>query len=227
MADRLAEAPARPLPPGQFPGRAFVRFGLGRFRTCVLPENPPLALRVHGDVATPADLADPTATLDRVEQVSDFHCVTTWSRLGLRWSGVRFADFHAQVVMPLAAPDPAARLVVFHALDGYRCAMNLDDLLAGDDILLATGLDGVPLGIDHGAPLRLIAPAHYGYKNVKHVVSIEYLKSRRTYRFPRPYPSLMDHPRGRVALEERARWIPNWIIRPIYKLFVPKIVRKG
>lgn len=215
------------LPPGQFLGQAFARFGLGRFRTRKLPEDLPLTVRLRGDVACAVDIGERIATLPQVEQTSDFHCVTTWSRPGLRWRGVRFADFHREIVVPAARPDPEARLVVFHAADGYRCAMQLDDLMAGEDVLLATALDGAPLGIDHGAPLRLVAPAHYGYKNVKHVVAIEFLKSRSGYRFPLPYPALMDHPRGRVALEERARFLPNWLIRPIYKLFIPRVVRKG
>ncbi len=227
MAARLAEPAPRPLPPGQFHGRAFVRFGLGRFKSRKLPAAPPLQVRLRGDVAAEVEVGAQIATLPEVEQISDFHCVTTWSRLGVRWTGVRFADFYHTIAIPMAEPDPQARLVVFHGLDGYRCAMSLDDLLASDDVLLATALDGAPLGVEHGAPLRLIAPAHYGYKNVKHVVGIEFLKSRRGYRFPLPYPSLMDHPRGRVALEERARFLPNWLIRPIYKLFVPKAVRKS
>jgi DMSO/TMAO reductase YedYZ molybdopterin-dependent catalytic subunit len=48
----------------------------------------------------------------------------------------------------------------------------LSDLLAAE-VLLADILDGLPLSMEHGAPLRLVAPAHYGYKSVKHLSGIE------------------------------------------------------
>ena len=125
---------------------------------------------------------------------------------------------------PQARPAEGAGFVVFRGVDGYRSALPLADLLA-DDVLLADTLNGAPLGVDHGAPLRLIAPAHYGYKNVKHLGAIEFWTNRRAYRFPYPYPTFMDHPRARVALEERARLLPNWLLRLVYRLFVPKEIR--
>jgi DMSO/TMAO reductase YedYZ molybdopterin-dependent catalytic subunit len=88
-------------------------------------------------------------------------------------------------------------------------------------VLLADTLGGEPLNVAHGAPLRLVAPAHYGYKNLKHLAAIEYWTDRRHYRFPWPYPNLMDHPRARVALEERARFLPAWLLRPFYRMVMP------
>ena len=212
------------LPAGQFAARGFVRFGLGRFRRKALPADLPLRVRIGGDVANPLVLAEQFASLPRHAQLSDFHCVTTWSLRGLQWSGVRFADFYHGLVVPQARPAEGAGFVVFRGVDGYRSALPLADLLA-DDVLLADTLDGAPLGVDHGAPLRLIAPAHYGYKNVKHLGAIEFWTNRRAYRFPYPYPTFMDHPRARVALEERARLLPNWLLRLVYRLFVPKEIR--
>jgi DMSO/TMAO reductase YedYZ molybdopterin-dependent catalytic subunit len=85
---------------------------------------------------------------------------------------VRFADFFEHVA-GRSRPTDDVRLVVFHGDDGYRCSLPLEDLLAAD-VLLADTLDGAPLGIEHGAPVRLVAPAHYGYKNVKHLRRIEF-----------------------------------------------------
>lgn len=212
------------LPPGQVESREFPRFGLGRFARR-FPANlstPDIALR--GDIERPSSLGAALAQLERVEQVSDFHCVTTWSRRELRWSGFRFSDFHRQLVVPLAAPADDAKLVVFHGQDGYRCAMLLEDLLAAD-VLLADRLDDQALGLEHGAPLRLIAPAHYGYKNVKHLAAIEFWRDRRNYRFPLPYPGLMDHPRARVALEERGKGLPGWLFRYLYRPLVGPTIR--
>ena len=212
------------LPHGQFAAKGFVRFGLGRFRTRQLAPDAPLSVTIAGDVRSPVTLGERFHALPRVNQRSDFHCVTTWSLRDLGWEGVRFSTFYHEFVVPRAGPVPGAEFVVFRGADGYRCALPLEDLLA-DDVLLADRLEGAPLGIEHGAPMRLIAPAHYGYKSVKHLCAIEFRTSRRGYRFPFPYPGLMDHPRARVALEERARWVPNWLIRPIYRLFVPREIR--
>jgi DMSO/TMAO reductase YedYZ molybdopterin-dependent catalytic subunit len=161
--------------------------------------------------------------LPRVEQVSDFHCVTTWSVRAVRWGGVRFADFH-RLVLREARPADDARFVVLRGADGYRSILLLEDLLH-DDVLLADTLEGEPLPIQHGAPLRLVAPAHYGYKNVKHLMAIDYLRDRRRYRFPLPYPALMDHPRGRVALEERACVLPGRLARILYRPLIAMTVR--
>lgn len=158
--------------------------------------------------------------LPRIDQRSDFHCVTTWSVVDAAWSGWRFADFYARVVQPEAAPDAGATLVVFRGEDGYCSCLPLEDLLQAD-VLLADRLNGAPLGLEHGAPLRLVAPAHYGYKNVKHLTAIEFWRDRRAYRFPFPYPALMDHPRARVAFEERGRWIPGALLRYCYRLIIP------
>lgn len=215
-------AEAQRLPPGQFTGKAFIRFGLGRFISKPVAHDGPCRLELRGLVARPRVIGEELADLARVTQVSDFHCVTTWSICGLEWQGIRFRDFCERLAEPLAE----AGTVVFHGLDGYRCALDLADLMA-DDVLLADGLAGAPLGLDHGAPLRLVAPAHYGYKNVKHIAAIEFRKDRRGYRFPLPYPGLMDHPRGRVAHEERAQFLPNWLPRPIYRLFVPRKISRG
>lgn len=208
------------MPPGQIARSQFPRFGLGKF-ACRFPADPGrVALSIRGDVAQDVQVSELFHSLPRVQQQSDFHCVTTWSVAGLRWSGVRFADFYAQIVQPLAQPLSGAQLVVLRGEDGYCSCLPLEDLLS-EDVILADRLDDRPLGIEHGAPLRLVAPAHYGYKNVKHLVAIEFWRDRRHYRFPFPYPSFMDHPRARVAFEERGRFFPSWMLRYLYRLLIP------
>jgi len=86
--------------------------------------------------------------LPRTKQVSDLHCVTTWSKCGLEWSGVRFRDFYERLVVPEVRPEADARLVVFRGQDGNCASLPLEDLL-GDDVLLADTLDGQPLSIAH------------------------------------------------------------------------------
>ena len=50
------------------------------------------------------------------------------------------------------------------------------------DVLLANELNSQPLTVEHGAPLRLIAPKHYGYKSVKYLCRMEYKLENTGYR---------------------------------------------
>lgn len=210
----------RPLPPGQHVFPSFDRFGLGVYAKRFPTRLDDAEIRVDGDVAQSLILGQQLEQLPRYEQVSDFHCVTTWSVLDQRWRGFSFRDFYHHLVEPLAEPQEGVKYVVLRGQDGYACCMELADLLA-DNVMLAEQLNGEPLGIAHGAPLRLVAPAHYGYKNIKHISGMSFVRDRSRYRFPLPYPNFMDHPRGRVAQEERAKLFPNWFIRPLYKLLMP------
>lgn len=214
----MADIPA--LPPGQIERQQFPRFGLGKFARRFPADPDRLMLGIRGDVGREMRIGKEFESLPRIEQQSDFHCVTTWSIRGVRWGGVRFIDFYEQVALPLAKPLPGAELVVLRGEDGYCSCLPLEDLLH-PDVILADRLDDQPLDVAHGAPLRLVAPAHYGYKNVKHLVSIEFWKDRRRYRFPFPYPSFMDHPRARVAFEERGVFFPSWMLRYLYRLLIP------
>ena len=249
---------ATTLPPGQRERPDFPRFGLTPFATRFPSQTERIELHVGfpdsggaapgptpGSTPNPAALASapPTdvgtqlAQIPRVEQTSDFHCVTTWTRRGLRWGGVRFADFYKQIVVPLCRPGPtsgqaatdpaAARFVVLRAQDGARTSLPLEDLLS-PDVLLADHLDGQPLPIEHGAPLRLIAPAHYGYKSVKHLHRIEFWRSDEHLIHPSlPYGlRFMVHPRARVALEERGQWVPGWLLRHLYRPLIGMTVAR-
>jgi DMSO/TMAO reductase YedYZ molybdopterin-dependent catalytic subunit len=202
------------LPPGQREIETFPRFGLipfaGRFPTAL--EAP--KIQIGGDVEASVEVGKELELVARVEQCSDFHCVTTWTRRNLQWSGIRFSDFYQQIVVPLARPSPGATFVILRGQDGARASLPLDDLLA-PDVLLADRLDGQPLPIEHGAPLRLVAPAHYGYKSVKHINRIELWLSSASYR---PVGlRFMVHPRARVAKEERGQWVPGWLLRYLYR----------
>ena len=208
------------LPPGQVEREDFPRFGLGKFAFRFPSNTKFVEIAVRGDVGEPLTLGSELAELPRVEQASDFHCVTTWTRRSLRWSGFRFRDFYEAIVVPKAVPQQGANLVVLRSQDGYDQSLPLDDLLA-PDVLLADRLNSRALSVAHGAPIRLVAPAHYGYKNVKHLRSIEFWRDAREYRFAGP--KFMDHPRARVALEERGCGVPAWVLRRTYPALVPLI----
>ena len=205
---------SKDLPPGQFETEHFLRFGLTPFAQRFPAITDCVKLKIIGDVATPIDISEELKQLPRVEQCSDFHCVTTWTRRALHWSGYRFADFYTQIAQPLAGVLPAANFVVLRAQDGARTSLPLQDLLAAD-VMLADRLNGEALSIEHGAPIRLIAPAHYGYKSVKYLSQIEFWRDSANYR---PFGlRFMVHPRARVALEERGQWLPGWLLRLLYR----------
>ncbi len=212
-----------PLPPGQREAVAFHRFGLPQFAERFPKETTSCLLDVVGNVAHELHLTDALLGLPRVEQVCDFHCVTTWSFRALRWEGVRFSDFFFRVVQPQAAPHASATLVALRGQDGARTGMLLEDLLA-PDVLLADRLNGQPISVDHGAPLRLIAPSHYGYKSAKHLSRIEFRNPTLGYRVSGF--AFMDHPRARVAREERGRLLPGWFLRYLYRPLIPGIVSR-
>lgn len=202
------------LPPGQREIESFPRFGLIPFAVRFPKVTGKVEIQISGDVETPMTAGAELERISRVEQCSDFHCVTTWTRRALRWSGFRFADFYHQIAVPLAGAPADAAFVVLRGQDGARTSLPLEDLLA-PDVLLADGLDGEPLSIAHGAPIRLVAPGHYGYKSVKHVHRIDFWRSGARYR-PVGF-RFMEHPRARVVQEERGRWVPGWLLRYLYR----------
>nr|WP_042191021.1 molybdopterin-dependent oxidoreductase [Kibdelosporangium sp. MJ126-NF4]CEL19785.1 hypothetical protein [Kibdelosporangium sp. MJ126-NF4]CTQ97010.1 hypothetical protein [Kibdelosporangium sp. MJ126-NF4] len=205
------------LPRGQ-QAASLERFGLPSFAAIrpAVPVNP--VVWVTGAVRQPVqlDLTDLLALPEYREQRSDLHCVTTWSSPGLLWGGVPFRAVH-EMLAPQVRPRQRCRWVAFSGLDGFRGCLSLEDALA-DDVLIADTLDGQPLRADQGAPARLVAPAHYGYKNVRHLCAIEY---RLDYD---PGPARwLGHPRGRVAHEERSRFLPGWMWRPLWRAMVPRV----
>ena len=110
--------------------------------------------------------------LPKVVSVSDFHCVTGWSKLNNRWEGVLF-----KTVVDLVKPFKDAKCVTIVAEGDYTTSLPLDELL-GDDVLLAYGFEGKLLEPVHGGPLRLIVPKKYAYKSAKWVRKLRFTKEQ-------------------------------------------------
>jgi DMSO/TMAO reductase YedYZ molybdopterin-dependent catalytic subunit len=105
---------------------------------------------------------DELRSLPKVHQISTFHCVTGWTVKNVGWGGVRLDD-----VLKRVSPKPEA-----HALQFVSMEVPYVDYLtvqqAGlQDVMLAYEMNGKPLPREHGAPVRLVIPEMYGYKNVK------------------------------------------------------------
>lgn len=101
-------------------------------------------------------------------QHSDFHCVTGWSVPGLTWQGVSL-----QTLLDIVGPRQDAKALIFSSADGaYTDALTLDQALV-PDVMLAYSMNGQPLPLNQGQPLRLVVPEMYGYKSVKWVNKID------------------------------------------------------
>ena len=121
----------------------------------------------------------------QVEQMSDFHCVEGWSVKDLTWGGFRFKE-----ILDRVAPAREATHVLFHSLgttgsspkgqSHYIESLPLTELVSPErEILLALAMDRNPLPEEYGGPLRLVAPYDLGYKSIKFVARIEFIKSAR------------------------------------------------
>jgi DMSO/TMAO reductase YedYZ molybdopterin-dependent catalytic subunit len=211
------QARSAPLPPGQRRVEGFPRFGTELTRPApAVPANPVIA--VCGAVTEPVEVPlSALATLPRRALTADFHCVAGWSATDLRWEGVPFDAFYRAVVEPVLQPGSVVTHIVFRGLDGFRSVLLVDDVMA-DGVLLADRLDGRPLDGDHGAPVRLLSPAQYGYMSTKHLCRIEVRTEppdRGRWSFVESL-LIRSHPRARVAHEERHGLVPGRLVRPVY-----------
>ncbi len=124
------------------------------------------ALRVDGAVARPLRLAlADLRAMPTVERLVTMCCISNPVGGPLvgnaRWNGVPLADLLRQ-----AHPTGAAVTVEAVAADGYRETYPLP-ALAGQDVLVAFGMNGAELPRQHGYPARLLVPGRYGMKSVK------------------------------------------------------------
>ena len=134
-------------------------------------------LEIGGLVENPVTLDwEQFLALPQVDDVSDFHCVTTWSRFGNHWRGVRF-----KTIAELVVPREEARFVLCTGYDfapgtfiPYTTNLPLDRAIE-DDVLLVHTWEGQPLPHEHGGPVRMITPKLYAWKGTKWIRKIEFL----------------------------------------------------
>lgn len=211
------------LPRGQKERVDFPRFGVPHYAGFVPVTGSTHSIDLVGDIPKQTISQQDLSSLERVELTADFHCVTTWTYRDVRWSGFRFRDVYEQFVQPQIVEGDEMTFVTFTGLDRYRASLFLIDTLA-DDVLLVDRMNGQPLSSDHGAPMRLLAPAHYGYKSMKHLSKIGVW--RVVQEDKRGIRKIMEHPRGRVAFEERGRIFPGWLLRFVYRPLIKRTIRQ-
>jgi DMSO/TMAO reductase YedYZ molybdopterin-dependent catalytic subunit len=151
-------------------------------------------LRVFGLVERPLRLTwEALRSRTPSGQVSDFHCVTTWSRYDNRWEGIKTRE-----LARMAGLKPGAQFVYILCDGGYTTNLPLGEFL-DEDVMLAWRHDGRDLEPDHGGPLRLIVPKLYAWKSAKWVRAIEFIaRDRRCFWEVRGY-----HNHGDPWTEER------------------------
>jgi DMSO/TMAO reductase YedYZ molybdopterin-dependent catalytic subunit len=135
-------------------------------------------LRVDGLVRAPTELslADLRAMKTRT-QITRHDCVEGWSAIA-KWTGVPLG-----AILDIVRPSGAARYVVFHCADPmddngthYYESVDLDDARHPQTIL-AFELNGKPLPIANGAPVRIRIERQLGYKMAKYIMRIELVES--------------------------------------------------
>ncbi len=133
-------------------------------------------LTVDGLVARPLSIPIQTLrALPRRTQITRHDCVEGWSAIG-KWHGVPLSR-----ILEAAGLSTRARYIVFHCADRfgdkpYYESIDLVDAFHPQTIL-AWGMNGKLLDVPHGAPLRLRAERHLGYKQAKYIERIEAVAS--------------------------------------------------
>jgi len=166
---RVLKRSSERLPPGQHLTSGFPVLDLGIQPDVSLAE---WSLELSGEVEEPIKLFwEEFSRLPRFEDVSDFHCVTTWSKFDCRWGGVAFFT-----LVDLAKPKSDVNTLFIQSYDSYTTNVPFEPCL-DEDVLIATHLDGQPLPREHGGPARMIIPKLYAWKGAKFVRSIQFRNS--------------------------------------------------
>ncbi|MEO1402041.1 MAG: sulfite oxidase-like oxidoreductase [Cyanobacteria bacterium J06635_1] len=128
-------------------------------------------LKVSGLVTPKIFTWDDLMALPQSHFTADFHCVTTWSKLDVEWTGVKVTDFLNAIEV-----EPQAAHVMQHCYGGYTTNVAMADFARSENFLAHT-LFGEPLPKDHGGPLRLVIPHLYAWKSAKWLNGLEFLET--------------------------------------------------
>ena len=128
-------------------------------------------LKIHGRVEHPLELSfDDLLHRHVVERVVTLCCVSNEVGGDLignaRWMGVPLAE-----LLKEASPHADATQVAMTSVDGWTCGFPTELALDGRDALVVIGMNGEPLPIDHGFPVRIVVPGLYGYVSATKWVS--------------------------------------------------------
>lgn len=172
----------------------------------------------------------------RIEIDAGFECGGNGERLFQGLIGnARWAGCSLKALLQEAGIRPEGIEVVFYGLDkgtenlrdmnveqAFGRSMHIDDALQ-DDVLLAYEMNGEPLPLYHGAPLRLLVPGWYGVANVKWLGQIHVQDRRYMGRFmARDYVTL-----SRVDIGGEERWEERSVTKMRLKSSIVRVTRSG
>ena len=218
-------APASPAPPAPAgfdavdgissfftPNERFYRVDTALLVPAVTAED--WQLRIHGMVDRELTLTyDELLARPLIERDVTLTCVSNpvgGHYLGnARWIGARLRD-----VLREAGVRPGADQLVARSVDGFTVGTPTAALLDGRDAMLAVGMNGEPLPISHGFPVRVVVPGLYGYVSAtKWVVDMElttfgaydayWIQRGWAQQAPIKTESRIDVPRGSVSAGQR------------------------
>lgn len=184
MADSPSMADDQPLGSGKVNRHGMPQLPVGQTETKKWPVldlgyHPEISLEnwrltVNGEVENPVVLKwEDFMDLPQTEDVSDFHCVTTWSKMDMPWKGVRLIDLAALVM-----PKETATHLMCYGYDTYTTNVPIEEALK-EDVLLAHTVFDAPLEKEHGGPVRMITPQLYAWKGSKWIKRIEFMKANK------------------------------------------------
>jgi len=204
----------------------FYEFGTGKedpARNAHTLVTRPWTVEVAGEVNRPGvyELDDLLAPHTVEERVYRLRCVEAWSMV-IPWSGIPLRDViqrleptgkahyveFTTLLDPDQMPGQRRRVLDWPYVEGLRMDEAMHPLA-----LLATGVYGMDLPNQNGAPLRLVVPWKYGFKSVKSIVRIRFVEDMprtswavsapREYGFYANVNPEVDHPRWSQARERR------------------------
>ena len=204
----------------------YYEFGLGKedpAANASMLQTKPWTVKVDGLVDKPGtyDLGDLISGMTIEERIYRFRCVEAWSmiipwqgfqlsalldKLGVQ-SGAKYVGFET-LLRPEEMPGQKMGALDWPYVEGLRLDEAMHPLT-----LIATGLYGQPLPNQNGAPIRLVVPWKYGFKNIKAIVRITLTDAQppctwnqiapQEYGFYANVNPQVDHPRWSQASERR------------------------
>ena len=125
-------------------------------------------LKIYGSVETPTEYTYREVLEDFTshKKVVTLNCVEGWSATVL-WEGVRVMDLVEE-----ANPSEEAKIIIFHAEDGYTTSLPIE-YINENELILAYKINEVTLPKENGFPFQLVAESKWGYKWCRWVTALE------------------------------------------------------
>ncbi|MBR8828329.1 MAG: sulfite oxidase-like oxidoreductase [Gomphosphaeria aponina SAG 52.96 = DSM 107014] len=155
------------VPPGQYLTKGFPVLTYGDIPRINLEH---WEFRVWGKTQPKTFKWSDFMSLPQHEFTKDFHCVTRWSKLDVKWTGIKVTD-----LMELVDIDPSVTHVMEHCYGGYTTNLSREEFLLAENFF-AHQLFGEPLPPEHGGPMRLVVPHLYAWKSAKWINGLEFLE---------------------------------------------------